>query len=266
MTAADRRRAILEALSSDKFTTRANLAFEFGVSKRTIDHADFKDDEKATCDGLFIAERDYVEFKEFYDANKAENVVYLFRYQVTDFISSEATHFVPESGLGEKIGAWNSEDTNAYFMQETVNLDFDIIDVTCTKDNVETVLPVVSSPIDNIPDGTPPVHTTSDKRLSWWQILLAVLALILVIWLLLKFAPVIVLAVGKMIALPFKAVGAASKKVKERRREKKQAKAREKEDREERYRQVMAEDYPYDFLSDEEWDYIEAMSHWEDDL
>lgn len=38
MTAADRRRAILEALSSDKFTTRANLAFEFGVSKRTIDH------------------------------------------------------------------------------------------------------------------------------------------------------------------------------------------------------------------------------------
>ena len=38
MTAADRRRAILEVLSLDKFTTRANLAFEFGVSKRTIDH------------------------------------------------------------------------------------------------------------------------------------------------------------------------------------------------------------------------------------
>ena len=38
MTAADRRRAILEALSSDKFTTRANLAFEFGVSKRTIEY------------------------------------------------------------------------------------------------------------------------------------------------------------------------------------------------------------------------------------
>ena len=231
-----------------------------------VTDADFKDDEKATCDGLFLAEQDYAEFKAFYGANKEENVVYLFRYQVTDFISSEATHFVPESGLGEKIGAWNTEDTNAYFMQETVNLDFDIIDVTCTKDNVETVLSVVSSPIDNIPDGTPPVHTTSDERLSWWQILLAVLALILVVWLLLKFAPVIVLAVGKVVALPFKAVGAASKKAKERRKEKKQAKAREKEEQEERYRQVMAEDYPYDYLSDEEWDYIEAMSHWEDDL
>ena len=231
-----------------------------------VTDSDFKSDEKATCDGLFIAERDYAEFKEFYEANEAENVVYLFRYQVTDYIASEAKHFVPETGLGEKIGAWNSEDTNAYFMQETVNLDFDIIDVTCTKDNVETVLPVVSSPIDNIPDGTPPVHTTSDKELAWWQILLAVLALILVVWLLLKFAPVIVLAVGKVIALPFKAIGAASKKAKERRKEKKQAKAREETEQQERYRQVMAEDYPYDYLSDEEWDYIEAMSHWEDDL
>ena len=230
-----------------------------------VTDADFRDDEKATYDGLFIAEQDYAEFKEFYDANKAENAIYLFRYQVTDFISSEATHFVPETGLGEKIGAWNSEDTNAYFMQETVNLDFDIIDVTCTKDNVETVLSVVSSPIDNIPDGTPPVHTTSDKRLAWWQVLLAVLALILVVILLFKFAPVIVLAVGKVIALPFKAIGAASKKAKERRKEK-QAKEREDEERKERYRQVMAEDYPVDFLSDDEWDYIEAMSHWEDDL
>ena len=231
-----------------------------------VTDADFKEDEKATCDGLFLAEQDYAGFKEFYDANKAENAIYLFRYQVTDFISSEATHFVPESGLGEKIGAWNTEDTNAYFMQETVNLDFDIIDVTCTKDNVETVLPVVSSPIDNIPDGTPPVHTTSDSRLEWWQILLAVLALILVIWLLLKFAPVLVFAVGKVIALPFKAISSASKKAKERRKDKKQTKTREKEEQEERYGQVMAEDYPYDYLSDDEWDYIEAMSHWEDDV
>ena len=53
---------------------------------------------------------------------------------------------------------------------------------------------------------------------------LAVLALILVIWLLFKFAPVIVLAAGKVIALPFKAIGAASKKVKERRKEKKEQK------------------------------------------
>ena len=51
--------------------------------------------------------------------------------------------------------------------------------------------------------------------------MLAVLALVLVVILLFKFAPVLVLAVGKVIALPFKAIGAANKKVKERRKEKK---------------------------------------------
>lgn len=65
-----------------------------------VTDADFKSDEKATCDGLFLAEQDYAEFKEFYDANKAENVIYLFRYQVTDYIASEAKHFIPERAWG----------------------------------------------------------------------------------------------------------------------------------------------------------------------
>ena len=76
------------------------------------------------------------------------------------------------------------------------------------------------SPMDIAADGTPPLITTKDG-LAWWQILLAVLALILVIWLLFKFAPVIVLAAGKVIALPFKAIGVASKGLKDRRKEKK---------------------------------------------
>ena len=74
--------------------------------------------------------------------------------------------------------------------------------------------------MDIAADGAPPVITTKN-HLTWWQILLAVLALILVIWLLFKFAPVLVLAVGKVIALPFKAIGAAGKSLKERRNEKK---------------------------------------------
>lgn len=30
----------------------------------------------------------------------------------------------------------------------------------------------------------------------------------------------------------------------------------------ERYMKVMTEDFPKDFMSDDEWDYIEAMAHW----
>ena len=33
-------------------------------------------------------------------------------------------------------------------------------------------------------------------------------------------------------------------------------------DKRERYMKVMAEDFPKDFLSDDEWDYIEAMASW----
>lgn len=38
MTADERRRAILEALCQRRHETRENLAFEFGVSKRTIEY------------------------------------------------------------------------------------------------------------------------------------------------------------------------------------------------------------------------------------
>ena len=42
---------------------------------------------------------------------------------------------------------------------------------------------------------------------------------------------------------------------------KNKAKKQESEARE-RYMKVMAEDFPKDFMSDDEWDYIEAMAHW----
>ena len=50
------------------------------------------------------------------------------------------------------------------------------------------------------------------------------LGLVLVVILLIKYEPIIVWAVGKVIALPLKAIGATKKKVKERRKEKKEQK------------------------------------------
>ena len=34
------------------------------------------------------------------------------------------------------------------------------------------------------------------------------------------------------------------------------------EEQRKRYMKVMAEDFPKDFISDDEWDYIEAMASW----
>lgn len=164
-------------------------------------------DAEETADNLYMAPEDVEGFKEFYDENKAESVVYLFRYQVSDYISAEATLFEPDTLFEEMSQAWSKTDTNAYFAQETVNLDFDVIDVTFTKDGVSTVIPVVSDPADNIPGITPPPNTTADGGRDWWRIVIAVLVLLVLIVLLSPILPYIGQAIVWMISLPFRLIG-----------------------------------------------------------
>ena len=165
-------------------------------------------DTEETADNLYIAPEDAEVFKAFYDENKADSVVYLFRYQVSDYISAEASLFEPDDFIGN---SWSRTDTNAYFMQETVNLDFDIIDVTFAKDNVDTVIPVVSDPINNIPDGTPPVYTETDENFDWKTLLGIILgAILLIVFLPLvaTLVPYLIKGIVWILLLPVKGVAA----------------------------------------------------------
>lgn len=189
------------------------------VSEDDFVYAGDEVDVSATCDELYIAEADFSEFERFYNANKDDNVIYLFRYQVSDYVSSEATLFKRDSLLSKVFN--KSGDSNAYFMQQTVNLDFDVIDVTFTKGNVSTVIPVVAAPVDNIPDGTPPVYTEDDKPdMDWLKWLFAALALIV---LLVIFMPVLVPLLGYLVKgivwvlmIPFRLIEAIVNAVKKR--------------------------------------------------
>ena len=212
-------------------TSYTNTYTMSAIQDVTLDAMDNALSEKQFCDEYFVAESDYDELYSYVKTAKARGeTVYLFRYYQSEYFAVELSEGVYETGFYTQIVGdmtmpaygrhYEHKDTNAYLCQMWVQLDFDIIDLTFTKNNVDTVIPVIMSPMDIAADGTPPLITTKDG-LAWWQILLAVLALILVIWLLFKFAPVIVLAAGKVIALPFKAIGAASKGLKERRKEKK---------------------------------------------
>ena len=174
-------------------------------------------DAEETADNLYMALEDVKVFKEFYDENKADSVVYLFRYQVSDYISAEASLFEPDDFIGN---SWSRTDTNAYFMQETVNLDFDIIDVTFTKDNVDTVIPVVSDPINNIPDGTPPVYTETDENFDWKTLLGIILGAILLIVflpLIATLVPYLVKGIVWILLLPVKGIAAIIDSLKKRR-------------------------------------------------
>ena len=195
---------------------------------RKVESNDFQSTAAATCEALYIDESDYDEFKDYFDKATASNeTVYLFRYYQSDYTCYEVAEYQRGEGtwtlLGTQFG-YEFVDSNAYLMQMWVQLDFDIIDLTFTKNGVDTIIPVVMSPMDIAADGDAPVITTKND-LKWWQILLAVLALILIIWLLFKFAPVIVYAVGKVIALPFKAIGALFKSKPKERKENKESKA-----------------------------------------
>ena len=166
--------------------------------------SDMTGTKKEVSDRLYISESDYDEFSAFYNANKANSTVYLFRYQVSDYMAQEATLFSRGSFLW--MDTWKEVDTNAYFFQQTVNLDFDIIDVTFSSGETETVIPVVSSPIDIVPDATPPVYTQSDAKPNWW-IWVVIIAALMVLAILTPILSPIVKLVTWLISFPFKLLG-----------------------------------------------------------
>lgn len=228
---------------SDQTVTGTNTYNISAIQKVTT--KDFDDYAKAVFeDKFYVDESDYDELRQYVIESNAKNeTVYLFRYYQSVYDSQEAREFefVKDWAMARgTFGNYSELDTNAYIAQLWVQLDFDIIDLTFTKDNVSTIIPVVMNPIDIAADADAPVYTTDDdKGLSWWQILLAILLGILVIILLLKFAPGVIVVIVKIlvfiITLPFKLIGAifkgigsATKPMRERR---KQAKAERKEQR-----------------------------------
>lgn len=140
---------------------------------------DFRNTEAATCKRLYIDESYYNDFKAYYDrATKADETVFLFRYYQSEYISKEVTEFIRRYDVNGfmQVHATGGDvaleklDTNAYMAQEVINLDFDIIDITCSAGKVETVIPCIMSPIDVVPDLTPPLETTPDEEpFDFWE-------------------------------------------------------------------------------------------------
>ncbi len=97
---------------------------------------------------LLVNEQDVSDIKAYYAAETAKgNKVFLFRFANTDYYTAPAFR----SGYSGSI-----LDTDTYVAQQTVFLDFDIIDLTFQKDGVYRVIPVVSDPVDIVNDFTPP--------------------------------------------------------------------------------------------------------------
>ncbi len=179
----------------------------------------------------YISKADYDDFKGVYNKGVRYNGddMYLLRYDVSDYISQEATCFKEsDNSLPLKI------DTNAYFAQEDVHLDFEIIDITMYNGEYH-VIPVAMKPIDVIPAATPPVYTKSDSfwdPSNWLMWLLIAVASVVLLIVLLPFLPTILSVVVKVIvwvvkavfwivALPFRGIAALIRTIKEHREDRK---------------------------------------------
>lgn len=161
---------------------------------------------------LFVDKADVDKIKERFNECELNNqTLFLFRFADTDYFSTDLmTCIINDNGVATGYA------DKSYAARETVFLGFDIIQLTFCKDDVYTVIPVVSNPIDVIGAITPPVRFEISK---WWKTLLLLLAIVLVCVLLFPIISpllgLLVKGVVWLITAPFKAIGKLFKRKKE---------------------------------------------------
>lgn len=151
-----------------------------------VKKSDITGSKAADCSNLYISTGDYDDFCATFDeAEKNNETLYLFRYRTSEYIACEAWLY-DNSYLNGLYYPYllDSEfrgriDTNARFFQQSVDLDFDVIDVTFRNEDGETVIPVAADPLDIVHDSTPALNTTSDKEFDFWSLIFGILGVIL---------------------------------------------------------------------------------------
>lgn len=161
----------------------------------TLKDSDLNGTSSEISERLLVNANDISKLKNFYNSAKNDDmVVVLFRFATSDYYSAPVD--IIELGKGF---LWSDKHTSgqAYRAWESVFFDFDIIQLSFLRDDIYTVIPVVSSPIDVVNGITPPVNMPDG--LAWWQILLIVLAVILVLILLAPLLPTIISVIIKIV-------------------------------------------------------------------
>lgn len=123
---------------------------------------------------LLVDVNDIDSFKTIYNQNKVEGKkTVLFRFALTDYDVYDL-----RGRKSEWFGGAGVDDYVGYVAQQTCFLDFDIIWLKFVKENQETVIPVVSSPIDVFSGLTPPL---SNSGLNLIAVILGIVIIVLIV-------------------------------------------------------------------------------------
>ena len=145
-------------------------------------------------------------FKAFYNAAKRNNeTVVLFRFAQTDYMCLPVMCYNWQTG--KNLSGNYGKDT--YVVQESVFLNFDVIQLTFNKDGIYTVIPVVNNPVDIYNDITLPKVPT-----DWWKMLLMYILLFLLFIFLIAtgILSLVIKGILYIIFLPFRLIGIVIRK------------------------------------------------------
>ena len=175
----------------------------------SVIESDYSLSKTAFCEKYKISESDYEDFMKYKNDNP-NCTIFLFRYMVSDYsaLNGIVFHETDSGYLAGYEGAFDvsTDDVNARVFSETVNLDFDVIDVTFSKDGQYLNIPVVASPQDIVHDSTMALNNGRNS-VSTFLVLLVTIIIIILIIVLFPYLKPIFNAIVFIILLPFKAIG-----------------------------------------------------------
>lgn len=106
-------------------------------------------DKDELAQQLLVDVNDVDAIREAYNQAMIGNEsLWIFRFAVTDYYSHEINYWQQDSKM--------LSDTSGYCAEQTVFLDFNVIELTCEKEGVKTVIPVSSAKQDVVGDVTAP--------------------------------------------------------------------------------------------------------------
>lgn len=167
------------------FSSSINVDTEYEALNaiQVIEEKDLNGADSEISKTLRINVSDVSSFKTEYAKAKLKNErLVLFRFSTTKYLSAPS---VSAHCKGTEINSGTSDgeilakachslakkgDWNCYTAQETVYLDFDIITLTYTSDDVETGIPVVMTPVEITGGLTPPLvdpNNPTEKESFW---------------------------------------------------------------------------------------------------
>lgn len=176
-----------------------NIEYETVNGMQTVTQSDLRGSDSLVAQRLYMDVNDVPALREVVNEADDEETVVLLRYDISTYYSVHCTEAVRSLTTDDWTlvqacydAAMNGNFTS-YVAQETVYLDFDIIQLTFTAENGEkTVVPVVSSPVDVFSPITPPLEESyGDDGFDWLAFIFLVIGIILLLAILKVLTPII---------------------------------------------------------------------------